>query len=232
MEHTGTAQMMNKKIDSTSGYLDRDFLAELSSMAVDYDATQAELDLITWNIANTVNDMWSEHKTIVYEFSDERVFETKEQFYVACSFALNAATKKKRFCDSGETLRLWCEIVETYKAFPHAELFLENLSFDHLRRAKTTSRKLEKIGKIVTPVTMLAEAVNRNWTAREMQEHYIPNNAIPPYDAMRGRLQVMMDKSYYPFLKKREDVEYCITRAKEIDERIRQAIEAEGKAAQ
>jgi hypothetical protein len=222
--------MNSRKIESTN-YLDPTFTAELCKMAKDFDATQAELDNITWAIAEKVNSMWDEHKTLTYAMSAELVFQSKQEFYVACSYQANQGLKHKRFCDSGETMRLWCELVETYSAFEHAERFLDALSLDHLRRAKSTSRRMEKTGKAIPPVVMLAEAVKNQWTAREMQENYLPNDAIPPYDAMKARLLVMTDRRYYPFLKKREDVDYCVIRAGEIEVRIKEAIEAEGKAA-
>jgi hypothetical protein len=221
---------MSKMVESTN-YLDPEFVREMQSDAVTYDEKQAGADECKWKIAARVNAMWDEHKTVVYENSNRRVFETKADYYIACSFAANQGLKHKRFCDSGETLRRWCEVQDTYSQFDHAELFLEALSFEHLRVAKSVSYRLEKEqSKNIPPVVMLATAQDNNWNADEMQEHYNPYHPPHPYDAMRERLVIMQDKSHYPFLKKLEDIEYCIQRAKEIDARIKQAIQAEGKA--
>jgi hypothetical protein len=225
------SQAPTKKIASTTNYLDPEFVAEIQAEARSFDMHQSEVDDSKWNIAAKVNAMWDEHKAIMYEMSDQRVFETKAEYYIACSFAANVGLKHKRFGDSGETLRRWCELQETYAQFEHAELFLDVLSLEHLRVAKMVSRKLEKEqAKVISPVVMLARAVSEKWNSEEMQEHYNPFLATPPYDAMRGRLATLQDRNYYPFLKKREDVDFCIARAREIDERIRQAIQAEGKA--
>jgi hypothetical protein len=218
-----------KKIESTN-YLDPEFVAEIKGIASLYDANQHNVDSDKWSLAKKVNEMWGEHKNLTYAFSDERVFEMKEDYYVACTYQINKGLRVKRFGDSGQTLRRWCEVQETYAQFEQAELFLDVLSFEHLRLAKSISSKMEKVGKSKPPVVLLAEAQKCEWTASEMYENYFPYQATPPYIAVREKLSVLQDKNYYSFLKKREDVDYCIARAREIEDRIKQAIEAEGKA--
>lgn len=209
------ADVNSQKVNFT--ILDPEFLAEFQAVARLYDDGQSQSDDSKWNIARLVNEMWDEHKP---------QFPTKDDYYVECSKQANAAIRRKRFSDSGETLRRWCEVQATYANFKEADLFLSELSFDHLYRAKRLSNK----GKVSVPVLALAEAVKRKWNAEEMQFHYDPPVTPNSYDAMKGRLDAIANIKSYEFLKSAENKEACVNHAKEIQRIINAEISAEGKA--
>ena len=207
--------MNSQKVNFT--ILDPEFLVELKGIAGLYHDGQSQADDSKWNIARLVNEMWDEHKS---------QFPTKDDYYIECSKCANESIGRKRFSDSGETLRRWCEVQATYANFKEADLFLSELSFDHLYKAKRLSNK----GRVSVPVLALAEAVKRNWNAEEMQFHYDPPVTPNSYDAMKGRLEMITNIKSYEFLKIAENKEACINHAKEIQRIINAEIKAEGKA--
>ena len=184
-------------------FLDPEFIADLKLIAANYDKNQEQADDDTWNIARRVNEMWQEHKSITHDgFTDELVYPTKLDFLSAVSYEINQGLKKPRFSASGETLRRWCEVQARYSNFKEADLFLEALSFEHLRIAKV----LDYNGKVANPVTALAMAQKENWTADEMRLHYDPPGQITIYEKFTGWLESLWTTKL-EFIKKVEDRE-------------------------
>jgi len=149
--------------------LDPGLVTELSNMASLHDTTQGESDNHQWNIAAKVNDDWDEHKSI---------FGTKKEYYVACSFVLNKGRKKRYFGVSGETLRRYCDLQESYSNLvPEATDWLDALTMDHLFKA----RKLANMELVSNPREALAMAYSSEWSADEMVEHYDPPAPQPEH---------------------------------------------------
>lgn len=202
-----------EKVDPTfSNSLDPEFVRDIQADAKLLDENQEAADESKWNIAARTNEMWPEHKGIVYELTNDFVYPTKNDFYAEVSRVGNTGLKHKRFSDSGETLRRWCEVQATYAQFDKAELFLEVLSFDHLAKAK----KLARDEKVKVPILALAEAQRNHWTADEMKEHFDPSLPVHPYDRITGWLDGMLDNNNWKWLKSRETVKGILFHAAEI----------------
>ena len=215
------AQKVNRTI---SLVLDPEFAKELQGMSSEYDGYETAADNSKWVIAEKVNSMWPEHETARDE-NGVKVFETKKDFYMECSRVANIGLKKKRFSDSGETLRRWCETQETYNQWQDAYNFLNWLSFDHLYKAK----KLYKDGKVRVPVLALAEAVRSGYTADEMKEHFDPT--IPPheYDIWKENINTLINAKleFVKDLGVRKEIKKKLS---DIDQSVRNEIEKERKA--
>lgn len=195
-----------------SAVLDPEFVKDLQANAQDYDGFQSESDDSKWVIARRVNEMWEEHKNMTYPLTTDPAFPTKMDYYAECSRVANIGLKHKRFSDSGETLRRWCEIQESYAAFSQADLLLSELSFDHLVRA----RKLARDEKVKSPILALAKAMEAGYTADEMQEHFDPKQPVHPYDKVKGWLAGLLDKNNWKWVKKSENVKQILFHAAEI----------------
>lgn len=195
-----------------SQVLDPQFVKDLMASAKEYDNAEEISDDEKWAIAEKVNDLWPEHAGIRYAMSKKKVFETKADYYVECSRVANIGLKRKRFGDSGETLRAWCELQQTYANFPDVHKFLDALSFEHLRKAK----KLAKDEKVKVPVLALAKAIAENWTADEMKEHYDPSEPIHPYDKFMGWIEGMNKDFLSTWLKSRKTIDGILYHAAEI----------------
>lgn len=215
--------MTDKKVEST--FLDPELVSDIRSNVKLYDDGQRQADDCKWNIARCVNEMWPEHKTMAGA-NKELIFCDKDAYYAECSRVANEGLSHPRFSASGQTLRRWCEVEATYSRFEHADEFLDALSFEHLRIAKSLSLN----DKVKNPVLALAEAVSRKWTAQEMQYHYDPPAPVHPYDAIRGHLLAMIDYKNWQFLKSVENKRACIFHAQEIQKIIEAELQAEGKA--
>lgn len=202
-----------QKVQSTfSLYLDPEFVNDLMKSAKEYDRAEEISDDEKWRISERVNELWPEHAGMIYELTSERVFPTKQEYYAECSRVANIGLTRKRFSDSGETLRRWCEVQQTYATFPDAHKFLDVLSFSHLQKAK----KLAKDNKVKVPVLALAEAINRQWTADEMKEHYDPTEPVHPFDKVTGWLEGMTDKNSWSWLKSQQTIKDILFHAEAI----------------
>lgn len=135
----------------------------LQADAKEIDAAANRFDAARWRMAKQVNDWYSEHRAM---------FADKSAYYAECSRIANRACKQKRFADSGETLRRWCEVRMTYDNFGAVEEMIsaKGLSFEHLRLAK----KVYGDGKVDSPIAALGAALANGWTADEMLYHYSP----------------------------------------------------------
>jgi len=204
--------LVEKRASPFSQYLDPEFTADLMETAKEYDRAEEISDNEKWTIAERVNEMWPEHAGLTYELTGERIFPTKAEYYVECSRVANIGLSRKRFGDSGETLRAWCELQQTYAQFPDIHKFLDALSFEHLRKAK----KLAKDEKVKVPVLALAKAIAENWTADEMKEHYDPSEPIHPYDKFMGWIEGMNKDFLSTWLKSRKTIDGILFHAAEI----------------
>ena len=204
--------IVEKRASPFSLYLDPEFTADLMQSAKEYDRAEEISDNEKWTIAERVNEMWPEHAGLTYELTGERIFPTKAEYYVECSRVANIGLSRKRFGDSGETLRAWCELQQTYAPFPDIHKFLDELSFDHLRKAK----KLARDEKVKVPVLALAKAIAENWTADEMKEHYDPSEPIHPYEKVTGWLDGMLNKDSWSWLKSQKTIKDILFHAAEI----------------
>jgi len=207
---------MTEKVDSV--FLDPDFMRELATMTTAYSVQQAEADLTKWEIAKAVNGFWGEHMS---SFGGKKL-----DYYIECSRVANEGLFIPIMGESGQTLRRWCEVQETYSNFDAAEQFLTTLSFDHLAKAK----KLAKDGRVSVPTLALAEAVARHWSADEMQEHYDPAEAPHPYDVVSGAKATLLDRKNYEWIKSTDVKDAILSRVGEIENMIRIELEKEGKA--
>lgn len=210
---------LNSQPRPVSEVLDPEFCTELQANAKAYDATQENADNSKWTIAKTVNDMWAEHKG---QFADKR------QYYEECSRVANIGLKKKRFSDSGETLRRWCEVQVFYAPFSFADKLLDVYTFAHLIEVK----RLVSHGKVKSVTEALHEAAVNTWTSDELREHYDPPQKPHPYELVQGRLAGLQNVADYPFLKDPIKAKRCAELASEIAAIIRSEIEAEGKSAE
>lgn len=156
----GYINMMQKTMVKSP--LDPELVEDISQFAKRYDALDSEIGNEKWNIAGRVNEMEDEHKG---------VFDTLDDYRAECSRVANLQSKRHLFAESGETLRRWCDVRKTYENFEHAELFLSELSFDHLYRA----RVIYNSGAVKSPLLPLAEASKRGWSAEDMEYHYKKN---------------------------------------------------------
>ncbi len=166
-----------------SEVLDPEFCSRLQYDAAYYDVHQSFADQTKWDIAKQVNEWWSEH---------QGVFEgNKKAYFAEVSRVANIGLEKPRFSQSGETLRKYCELQESYKNVKGADNLLKQTSFDHLM----TARKLAKDGKVDSPLKALTEAFQNGWTEEEMRTHFDPPELVHPYDKITGWLASLYDKS-------------------------------------
>jgi len=192
--------------DKVSEVLDPEFVTELQGKATIYDDNQYNSDNDKWAIAVLVNDMWDEHRS---------QFDKKIDYLAECSRVANRGLRHKRFTESGETLRRWCELQATYAAFvdnvQDADKFLDLLSFDHLYRA----RKIYMAGKVKSPFEALSQALINKWTAEEMQFHYDPPTRPDEWDVMTDRVEAMQSRDFWK-LKSVENVKKVLFHVGEI----------------
>lgn len=149
--------------------LDPTLAEDITRLSNEAHTLQDALDLKKWEIAQRVNDMWDEHENLPFDsFADGKLFETKQDYYAECSRVANGERKKKMFGESGETMRLWCELETTYGV--KGKQYLEVVFLDHLREAKRLYRK----GKCLSPTDAIDRAIKESWSVDDMVRHYDP----------------------------------------------------------
>lgn len=146
--------------------LDDDLINDLARAADRYGKAQDLFDGAKWHLARIVHEMWDEHKNI-----------GRAEYFSECSRILNQVGIKKRFSDSGETLRRMVELYETFKPFfdtvKDAEKLLDIATQDHLRVARSLYRK----EKVLSPFEAIKWAFPGNGerkSADEMLYHFDP----------------------------------------------------------
>lgn len=194
-----------------STVLDPDFTTELVGMSATYHDRQAILDESKWVIAASVNDWWGEHKS---------QFSSRDEYFAECSRVMNIGRKRKLFSDSGETLKVFCNVRSTYDRFTEqveeADKFLDLLSFDHLRKARSLYMK----ELVRAPFDALVWALENRASADEMQYHFDPPLTEHPADATNGKLEAMLTKDYWQWLKSPTTVKRIIELVREIQKMI------------
>jgi hypothetical protein len=198
--------------------LDPEFAAQLQDMTDDLQDQEHEIDMLKWRIANSVNEMWSEHASA---FRGDKM-----AYYAECSRVANDGHAVRVFGESGETLRRWCEVAMTYENVPQVEEFLTALSFAHLAACK----KLAKDGKIPAPDFGLAMCVQEGLSSDDLLERYADHQPPHAYDKVKAYLEFMTDKNNFEFIKNADKRDEIVFHANVIRGIILRELEKEGKA--
>jgi len=132
-----------------------------------------------WLFGELVNAEWK-IKLAELERDDLADEITKDHFLQECSRAINHGLPFPVISESGETLRRWCEVAESYAKMPALPIFREVLSFDHFFQARRLAN--DPNCKLLAPDIALAEALRNKWTANEMVFHYSPKEPVHEYD--------------------------------------------------
>lgn len=155
-----------------SEVLDPEFCLDLIRSSERYEKAQDGLDGEKWHMGQLVSEMWEEHKG---------AFDNRLEYFAECSRVMNEGRRKKYFSDSGETLRRYVELFESYKLFikevEQAEKFIEKFTLSHLQNA----RMVYNAGKVDSPLDALIwcfPQTGERKSADEILEHYLPRN--PP----------------------------------------------------
>ena len=161
------------KVYQPQQLLDSELITDLHRAADRYGKAQDSFDGARWHLAQLVSDMWDEHKSL-----------GRMEYFAECSRILNQVGVKKRFSDSGETLRRMVELYETFKPFfekvKDAEKLLDIATQDHMRIARSVYLK----GKVSSPFEAIKWAFPENGekkSADEMLYHFDPPAPQPEY---------------------------------------------------
>ena len=161
------------KVYQPQQLLDSELITDLHRAADRYGKAQDSFDGARWHLAQLVSDMWDEHKAL-----------GRMEYFAECSRILNQVGVKKRFSDSGETLRRMVELYETFKPFfekvKDAEKLLDIATQDHMRIARSVYLK----GKVSSPFEAIKWAFPENGekkSADEMLYHFDPPAPQPEH---------------------------------------------------
>ena len=152
--------------------LDYEFVDRLQSEARKLHLIDTAKSKKQWLFGEMANDEW---KRGGY---DGEI--TKDKFLQECSRAINHGLPFPIVAESGETLRRWCEVAESYAKMPALSIFRQVLSFDHFFQARRLAN--DPTCKLPAPDIALAEAIQKKWTASEMVSHYAPKHLAHDYD--------------------------------------------------
>lgn len=166
---------------SPNGFLPAEFVDDLQTQARRYAVIERVKSRREWKFGELVNCQWEDLDP------DVKAEITKDAYYMACSYYINAAVSFPIVSASGETLRRWCEVAAAYADMPALELIREQLSFDHFRRARILANK----GKVSVPSYALATAIAQGYTAEEMARHFDPPEAPDEFSRVTGWLDSM-----------------------------------------
>ena len=202
----------------TVNLIDPDLITDLQDLTSRYAEAQQSADKIKWQIAQKVNDGYSEHKSI---FAGDKM-----DYYVECSRVANDGLAIKIFGESGQTLRRWAEVQAAYENFPQAELLLEETSFKHLSVAKRAAKQ----EKAASPIAAMDWALAMGASADDMQEHYFPASAPTEYDVIDGSITHMLNPKNWDWIKSADVKDTIIGHVRAIDTIRREYLESEGKA--
>lgn len=173
-----------------SSFLDSAFVAQLRNEARKYGYLSKLKTRKQWQFAALVCLEWERIKNRD-EIKDEI---SKYDYYSECSYWINAALPFPLVAASGETLRRWCEIYETYKNMIGFEQMKPLLSFNHFERAKWLANHSERVS---VPALALATAISLRLTADEMVKHFNGNhNGVHPFEKAIGALDVLQAVKY------------------------------------
>lgn len=171
-----------------------------------------------------VNDEWKGNPDYDKEIR-------KEEFYVECCKEMNSGFDFPVIGDSGQTLRRWCEVEESYAKLPALAEFREVLSFDHFFQARRMANHPE-IYHITAPDIALAKAIENKWDAGDMVYHFSPKEPVHEYDKVIGwldSLQTIKLSTVIKDMDQRKQAEYHLSEFRKIveaqDDSNRSAIE-------
>lgn len=154
------------------------FSCQLQKEAKKYRLIEKAKSKKEWHFAAIVNTEW---ETLDPDIKTEI---TRDQFNAECSRVINASLDFPIVTDTGETLRRWCNVADTYANMPGLEAFQNALSFDHFFQARRMAN--DPTIPLSVPVLALAEAVQNKWVVREMVHHYDPPAVTHDYDKATG----------------------------------------------
>ena len=189
----------------TVNLIDPELITDLQDLTTTYAEAQQSADKIKWQIAQKVNDGYSEHKGI---FAGDKI-----AYYQECTRVANDGLSIKIYGESGQTLRRWCEVQAAYENFPQAELLLEETSFKHLSVAKRAAKQ----EKAASPIAAMDWALAMGASADDMQEHYFPASAPTEYDKWSGAMSVLLDMNNYQWIQSAVVKEQIFIKVKEIE---------------
>jgi hypothetical protein len=170
---------LGKLSQERSSFLPLAFVDNLQRQARRYAVLEKLKSRREWFFGDLINCQWEKLND---EIKDEV---TREGYYVECSYWINAAVGFPIVGASGETLRRWCEVAESFKNVPGIESMKDHLSFDHFRRARVLANK----GKVSVPVYALAVAAAEGYTAEEMSRHFDPPASPDEFSRATGWLE-------------------------------------------
>ena len=199
-------------------------LLELIFLARQSQAEQRKADGHKWDLAERVN---SEYPEYMY------MFPTKMDYFAAMSQAINTQLNIGAFAESGQTLRFYCELQATLGNIPNIKELLEASSIDHLRRAK----RLDSDNKVITDGGQLAgadyaiaKAIEKKWSAEDMEQHFDPKQAPTEYDIIDGSITHMLNPKNWDWIKSADVKDTIISHVRAIDTIRREYLESEKKA--
>lgn len=170
-------------VNFTTDLLDYTFVDKLRAEAQKLSVIQRVTCQKQWAIGELVNEEWRRGGY------DGEI--TKEQFYQECSRAINHGLPFPLVSESGETLRRWCEVTESYAKVPAINEFKEVLSFDHFFQARRMANDPDC--NLPAPDIALAMAVKNKWTAGEMVYHFSPKEPVHEYDRVMSWLGSLLN---------------------------------------
>jgi hypothetical protein len=162
------------------------FVTDVQVIAEQYDAYQGKADNEVWKLSRRVIAEWeSEYKGEI----------SKEDFYAAASYAINAAMGRKRLSASGETLRRWCDIVGSYAEMPEIDTFADFLPFEVFRVARHCSKSPKAQG--MTHWEIVSIAYEEQLSADELERRYGDDRgSVSEYDKVIGFMSSLQSFSF------------------------------------
>jgi len=189
----------------TLNLIDPDLITDLQDLTSRYAEAQQSADKIKWQIAQKVNDGYSEHKGI---FAGDKM-----AYYIECSRVANDGLSIKIFGETGETLRRWAEVEATWANFPEAVKLLEATSF----RALEIAKKAAYHKKADSPLAAMKWALDNKASAEDMEYHFFPPEKPTEYDKWTGAMSTLLDLKNYEWIQSATVKESIFTRVKEIE---------------
>ena len=200
------------------------FISEVTTLARQCQAEQRKADTHKWDLAERVNYEYPEYMYL---------FPTKLDYFAAMSQAVNNSLSIGMFTESGQTLRFYCELQATLGNIPNIKELLEASSIDHLRRAKRLAADNKIItdnGQLAGADYAIAKAIEKKWSAEDMEQHFDPKQAPTKYDKWTGAMSVMLDLKNYEWIQSATVKESIFTRVKEIETIKRNYLNEKGLA--
>ena len=200
------------------------FIAEVTDLARQCQAEQRKADTHKWDLAERVNSEYPEYAPM---------FPTKLDYYAAMSQAVNNSLSIGMFTESGQTLRFYCELQATLGNIPNIKELLEASSIDHLRRAKRLAADNKIItdgGQIAGADYAIAKAIEKKFSAEDMENYFDPKQAPTEYDKWTGAMSVMLDFKNYEWIQSKAVQERIYSHVWEIETIKRDYLSEKGLA--